>query len=75
MTAIGSTGSPLLNGFLAARLGPLERLFGGWNWPALLVAVLDSMLTVFGSVWLVQGVAFIGLAVALRQVPASFDDS
>ena len=39
-------------GFVAARLGLLEQLFGGWNWPALLVAALESMLTVFGSVWL-----------------------
>ena len=39
-------------GFIAARLGLLEQLFGGWNWPALLVAAFESMLTVFGSVWL-----------------------
>ena len=39
-------------GFVAARLGLFDRLFGGWNWPALLFAALESMLTVFGSVWL-----------------------
>jgi Acyltransferase family len=39
-------------GFTAAQLGLLEQLFGGWNWPALVFVALESMLTVFGSVWL-----------------------
>ena len=30
----------------------LEQLFGGWNWPALVFAAIESMLTVLGSVWL-----------------------
>jgi Acyltransferase family len=39
-------------GFLAAQLGVLEQLIGGWNWPALAFAAIESLLTVLGSVWL-----------------------
>jgi hypothetical protein len=39
-------------GFTAAQLGLLEQHLGGWNWPALVLAAIESMLTVFGSVWL-----------------------
>jgi hypothetical protein len=39
-------------GFTAAQLGLLGQLFGGWNWPALVLVVIESVLTVFGSVWL-----------------------
>ncbi|HEX5906036.1 MAG TPA: acyltransferase, partial [Propionibacteriaceae bacterium] len=38
--------------FIAGQLGVLEQLFGGWNWPALVFAAIESMLTVLGSVWL-----------------------
>ena len=41
-------------GLLFAALGAdaTERLFGGWGWPALLFALVESTLMVFGSVWL-----------------------
>jgi hypothetical protein len=42
-------------GFLAAQLGVLEQLFGGWNWPGLAFAAIESLLTVLGSVWLLGG--------------------
>jgi hypothetical protein len=41
----------LLTRFVALLL---EQLFGGWNWPALILAAIESMLTVFGSVWLLS---------------------
>lgn len=44
--------------FLAGtgRLGVTEQAMGGWRWEALVFAAVESVLTVFGSVWLV-GVA------------------
>jgi hypothetical protein len=39
-------------GFIAGQLGVRGQLFGGWNWPALVFAAIESMLTVLGSVWL-----------------------
>ena len=30
----------------------IDPLMGGWGWPALTFAVVESLLTVFGSVWL-----------------------
>jgi hypothetical protein len=44
-----------------------ERLWGGWGWPALVFAALESTLTVFGSVWLL-GVAQRHLDRPLRWV-------
>lgn len=41
-----------LFGLLALRLGFLGDVVGGWSWPALLFSALESILTVFGSVWL-----------------------
>jgi len=38
----------------------IDALMGGWGWPALAFAVVESLLTVFGSVWL--------LAVAQRKL-------
>jgi hypothetical protein len=74
---------------------------GGWHWPALAFAAGESLLTVFGSVWLLgaaqrqlnrrlrwvspavgrsayaafmlQGLWLIGLAAALRMLPAPAD--
>jgi hypothetical protein len=31
-----------------------DELLGGWTWPALVLALLGAMLTVFGSVWLLS---------------------
>jgi hypothetical protein len=73
-----------------------ERLAGGWDWPVVVFAALEAVLSVFGSVWLLgsaqrrldrrlrwvgpavsrsaygafvlQGLALIGLAVALRPL-------
>jgi Acyltransferase family len=39
-------------GFIAAQLGLLEQLVGGWNWPALVFAAMESVLTLLGPVWL-----------------------
>lgn len=38
--------------FVGLRSDATERMFGGWTWPALLFAVVESTLMVFGSVWL-----------------------
>lgn len=46
----GVAAGALLGGALAT--GAAGRMFGGWNWPALLFAVVESTLMVFGSVWL-----------------------
>ena len=48
----------VLAGFLgiAGALGVEEHLWGGWHWPALVFAALESVLAVFGPVWLL-GVA------------------
>jgi hypothetical protein len=51
ITLVAATAMAAL-GFTAAQLGLLELLVGGWNWPALAFAAIESMLTVFGSVWL-----------------------
>lgn len=76
---------------------PEDDLWGGWGWPALVFAALESTLAVVGSVWLLagaqrhldrrerwagpavarsaygafllQGVALIGLAFAMRPLP------
>lgn len=37
---------------VALATGTADRLFGGWHWPALLFAAVESTLMVFGSVWL-----------------------
>lgn len=45
----------VLAGFVASAnpLGVVEEdLWGGWNWPALTFAALESILVVFGPVWL-----------------------
>jgi glucans biosynthesis protein C len=54
----------LVGGFLDV----LEDAMGGWNWPALGFAVIDSTLTVFGSVWLL-GVAQRRLDRRIRRGP------
>ena len=46
----GAAAGALLGGTLAT--GSADRLFGGWQWWALLFAVVESTLMVFGSVWL-----------------------
>lgn len=46
----GVTAVAVLGGMLAT--GSVERMFGGWGWPALLFALIESTLMVFGSVWL-----------------------
>jgi hypothetical protein len=86
--------------FLLAALAlgvPQEDFLGGPHWPALVVAGLEGLLTVFGSIWLLgvaqrklnrwtangpalsrsayaafilQSPVLIGLAVALRPLPA-----
>lgn len=38
--------------FVGLRSDATEQMFGGWTWPALLFAVVESTLMVFGSVWL-----------------------
>jgi hypothetical protein len=43
-------------GFTAASLGLLEQLLGGWHLLALGFATIESILTVFGSVWLLAAV-------------------
>lgn len=48
VAAAGAAG--LLGGALAT--GSAERLLGGWSWSALLLALVESTLMVFGSVWL-----------------------
>jgi hypothetical protein len=32
-----------------------DQLWGGWGWPALLFVVLESVLAIFGSLWLLSG--------------------
>jgi hypothetical protein len=50
---------------VADPLGVVEdELWGGWHWPAVLFATLESVLTVFGPVWL--------LAVAQRRLERPF---
>ena len=43
----------------AAVIPPLgldeDQLWGGWGWPALLFVSLESVLVVFGSLWLLSG--------------------
>ncbi|MGR0218500.1 acyltransferase family protein [Agromyces sp. ZXT2-6] len=46
----GAAGGALLYGAFATGLA--DRMWGGWDWPALLFAVVESTLMVFGSVWL-----------------------
>ena len=48
----------VLAGFvgIASALGVEEHLWGGWHWAALVFAALESVLAVFGPVWLL-GVA------------------
>jgi hypothetical protein len=59
VTLIGAAAMTAL-GFTAASLGLLEQLLGGWHLLALGFATIESILTVFGSVWL--------LAAAQRQL-------
>ncbi|MEV0283568.1 MULTISPECIES: acyltransferase [unclassified Kribbella] len=33
---------------------PVDEVLGGWHWPAAVFAVVDAVLTVFGSVWLLS---------------------
>jgi hypothetical protein len=37
---------------IAGSLDQIDPLMGGWGWPAFAFAVVESLLTVFGSVWL-----------------------
>jgi hypothetical protein len=46
----GAAGAALLYGAFAAGLS--DRMWGGWDWPALVFALVESILMVFGSVWL-----------------------
>lgn len=46
----GAAGGALLYGAFATGLS--DRMWGGWDWPALVFAVVESTLMVFGSVWL-----------------------
>jgi hypothetical protein len=41
-----------------------DRMWGGWGWPAMLFVALESVLVVFGSVWL--------LSVAQRRLDRGF---
>ncbi|MFI7063598.1 acyltransferase [Kribbella sp. NPDC050124] len=43
---------------------PVEEAAGGWHWPAAAFAVVDAVLTVFGSVWI--------LSVAQRRLHRSY---
>jgi hypothetical protein len=38
---------------VAAR-DQVENTMGGWHWPAMAFAVIDAVLTIFGSVWLLS---------------------
>lgn len=46
----GAAAGALLAGTLPT--GSADRLPGGWDWPALLFALVESTLMVFGSIWL-----------------------
>jgi hypothetical protein len=37
---------------ITAGLGRYDEMWGGWNWPSLAFATVESTLTVFGPVWL-----------------------
>ena len=39
---------------VVATLDRVDDATGGWSWPAAAFAVLDAVLTVFGSVWLLS---------------------
>lgn len=38
--------------FLAYRGAALQDMLGGWNWPAFAFAGVESILSIFGSVWI-----------------------
>ncbi|WP_405071650.1 hypothetical protein OG558_20250 [Kribbella sp. NBC_01510] len=39
---------------VVALLDAVDDAVGGWHWPAVAFAVVDAVLTVFGSVWLLS---------------------